>query len=1656
LVSGTWTYTLDQSATQSLDAGDSVTDTITYTASDGTTQVVTVTITGSEDAAIISGTASAAAIEDDAGSINGSSQLALAGTLSAIDADAGESGFVAGVGVHASTVVKGVPTGQLGNFSINGAGAWTWTLANGTDGTASDVQDLAAGETLVETYTVTTLGGDTQAVTLTITGTNDVPVISVQGGDSASGAVGETANAFAGGAGATDGTGLAASGTLTLTDIDVSNTASVAVTNVVVNGALSTADAGDQAAIGNATLAAMMGLPSGSLLTSATQTSTFSWSFNSGAEAFDHLSAGKTLVLDYTIEGTSSDGASDTQLVRVTITGSNDGALISGTATAALTEDDAGATVGANLVTGGTLTVSDLDTGEAVFQGATLAGSNVGLGGQFVIQSNGQWSYQVPATSGPLQALAAGQTITDTASVATADGTTQTLTIVLTGVDDAAIIGGTSTAGVTDGNPGDISGGLLTAGGTLTIIDPDNGQAGFVPQAISTGNNPALGGSLVIDGTGNWTWTAPDGQAVVKALSIGETISETFTVTSVGGDTHPVTITITGANDDPVFSIEPGDNAAGAMTEGGFGVPLSSAGQVTLTDVDVSDSLDVGVALTGVSGNAGPLSNAELLAMFTAGGTDVVSAGSTSSSVPWSFDSSGAASPAKIGFDHLGAGEILTLTYTLTATDGQGQTAIQPITITITGTDDAPVVSGDVSGAVREDMGAVGNLISAAGTLTITDADIGQGQFQAATITAAHGSFTIDTAGNWTYSADTTQSAIAALAEGETITDSANVLAVDGMPQLLTVTITGSNDQPQISNGSGDADGASLAELAAHTGDTPAGTLQASGTLTVLDVDLTDNVSVTVQPPVSVTGATGSISAADLAAMLTVNPSVIGPAATSGTLNWSFDSDLSGSSGIAHAFDHLPDGDTLTLVYTVVVSDDSSATAGANAGATEGTSDSHQITITITGTNDLPIVIGDLTGTANATANSTAPLTTSGNAIITDPDGGQGVFTGASVTGTYGTLTIQPAGNWSFSAAGNQAAIQGLLAGQTVTDTFTVTGTDGTPATITITLGGADDVAVVTGDTTGAMTEDAGVVGGQITASGGLQAVDLDVGQSGFIAATHSGAYGSLQLDVAGNWTYSATNDAPVIQQLAAGQTITDIITVQTIGGDEVAVAITITGVNDAPSIVAQLPDLVFADGDSPAVSMAGRFVDVDQGADMITYSAAGLPPGLAIDPATGNISGQLPANASDLGPYTVTITAADEFGAMVDMTVNINVTNPAPIEVFALQDEAVMANTSLNLDVGQAFSDGGNDSDVLSFTATGLPTGLALDPATGMVSGIIDHRANEGGPSGDGRWVVTIRAVDASGAMVESTLVFQVFDGPPPPGMQTPLPSHGAGSSSAGNGPGGASGGGSGISSNLVINGATNELSDLGGTDDLRTERLVILDAVDKLDGLGNATGDLSVGVPIADEIADENRRIEREAQAREALDGGRQNEWQTRSFAGSVLRMDVGHSADANQTSASPNPEIGRSETAGTLRDELRVETLLTDKTVIVEMRAELNQSRSASVESYRAVQPDGRPLPDWIRMTPSGLMIVERPAALEVLEVKIVATLTNGETIERTVTIEVNTGEVAMQDSDEPASPASALFSDQLRGTDDGSDQRDQNARLAEALAKLQSGP
>ena len=76
--------------------------------------------------------------------------------------------------------VVGSPTASAsgyGSFTITAAGVWSYTLNNNHP----TVQSLPAGGTLGDSFTVATIDGTEQVVSITITGTNDAPVAVADG-----------------------------------------------------------------------------------------------------------------------------------------------------------------------------------------------------------------------------------------------------------------------------------------------------------------------------------------------------------------------------------------------------------------------------------------------------------------------------------------------------------------------------------------------------------------------------------------------------------------------------------------------------------------------------------------------------------------------------------------------------------------------------------------------------------------------------------------------------------------------------------------------------------------------------------------------------------------------------------------------------------------------------------------------------------------------------------------------------------------------------------------------------------------------------------------------------------------------------------------------------------------------------------------------------------------------------------------------------------------------------------------------------------------------------------------------------------------------------------------------------------------------------------
>ena len=118
--------------------------------------------------------------------------------------------------------------------------------------------------------------------------------------------------------------------------------------------------------------------------------------------------------------------------------------------------------------------------------------------GKFSIDAGGVWTYTMDDAHNE---FVGGTDYTDSITVATADGTTQVITVTMHGTNDAAVITGASTAELTETNA------AQSTGGTLIATDLDSSSA-FVAQTNVAGSNGY--GKFSIDAAGVWTYTMND------------------------------------------------------------------------------------------------------------------------------------------------------------------------------------------------------------------------------------------------------------------------------------------------------------------------------------------------------------------------------------------------------------------------------------------------------------------------------------------------------------------------------------------------------------------------------------------------------------------------------------------------------------------------------------------------------------------------------------------------------------------------------------------------------------------------------------------------------------------------------------------------------------------------------------------------------------------------------------------------------------------------------------------------------------------------------------------------------------------------------------------------------------------------------------------
>ena len=1202
---GNWVYELysndgseNGDKVQALNNGEIVTETFTVVSENGTTsEDVTVTVTGTNDVTTIdaSTTSTGSVTEDDAATASGS--------IDATDIDTNDNALAYSLNTTAGT---------YGNITIDSvSGDWVYTI----DSTKAATQALNNNQAETETFTVTVTTQDgeevTQDIQVSVNGTNDQPTVSTA-------IVNDQAEADGSGKTTIEGD----FNTFT-TDVDSNDTSfkfevktptfesgydSELITYVNADneqsGVFVNAKVTGTATVEDMDIDYIRILDNGQFQ--------FKGDFNA-------LTASDTLEIRFKYNADDengfdgTDGINETSLsadgwVTLTIQGTNDTAVVSGVSTQQVLEDS-------TFNVSGDLDVSDLDAGEAAFVPSsdvsltlTNHASTLSLG-TLMIDANGNWSYSLDHTnqSATINALDVGEIVTETFVVTTVDGTEKTISVEIHGQEDAATI----SVGQGDSNfeltTEDSMTPDLIASGTLSVSDADHDENGFSTAVTYTPihSDGAQLGTLSITEDGNWNYTVSNDTPRVQELKTGEIIQQVFEVSSIdGSDSTYITINIEGINDIPEVSAV---SATTSETTDGTITIFDSTSALTGTDVDANTNLTFKlvpdtVTVTPIVGDA----------TFDASDITVIINGSGEYQV-------------RGNFEDLSAGDSIDVTFNYIANDGEANSAPATVTLTINGTNDAPIASNITYNNYSEtDLGnPLSTLDDAVFTASIdltSENDLNDNYtfaidplVQPQLTSGSH----IDGTSN--YVVDMTQTQIVIdpvtgaytisnptfnnLANGETATIKFQYTVNDGTDEdfgRISFTVTGTNDQPTIS---------SITQQPSDTlveGDLTA-SLRADGTLVFSDLDSNDLVTVEHTYNDDITWNNGTLTATQIAELTTdFSVSTVNDTGTGfdGNGTWTYATDTN--------LDFLAAGETIKLSYEVNV-DDGSATASAD-------SNSETIYITITGTNDAPVLASRvLSGSVSEEVQGSseiATLTDSDTIAFTDVDLSDTHTvsvseTAAETSANLGSLTASISEDndgdgvgevtWNYSVS--NADVQYLGAGETKVETFTVTVEDtdangtltGTSSSqqVSVTITGTNDAPVLASRVlSGSVSEE--VQGSSeiatLTDSDTIAFTDVDLSDTHTVSVSETAAetsanLGSLTASISEDndgdgvgevtWNYSVSNAD--VQYLGAGETKVETFTVTvedtdangTLTGTSSSqqVSVTITGTNDQPTI---------------------------------------------------------------------------------------------------------------------------------------------------------------------------------------------------------------------------------------------------------------------------------------------------------------------------------------------------------------------------------------------------------------------------------------------------------------------------------------------------------
>ena len=639
----------------------------------------------------------------------------------------------------------------------------------------------------------------------------------------------------------------------------------------------------------------------------------------------------------------------------------------------------------------------------------------------------------------------------------------------------------------TDANPG----AAVTI--NYTIDDQNLNNTGDPGLPVGTGQDQGTGGKLT--GTGSITIginrqvvAEPDSNSIDEATSAGDP-------TTVTGDLTPGP---TNSNDHNGTQDRDPD-ASQTITVQGVVASGTEGAKGTGTN-GIADG-NVGTTVTGTYGSI----------VINADGTYTYTLDNTNSTV-----------------NALKPGEALKDTFSYAINDGAGTdktTAWSVLTITINGQNDPPVAKNNVN-SVTEDVAtlATGNVITDADPTDGVDSDpdtdianlkltqivgnttqlIANGSTSAsggAVVVGKYGTLTIGADGSYSYELDQSNPAVNALNNGDALIDEVFTYTLSDGDKTdtatLTITINGHTDgAPNIVANDGNG--------AAVTGQATVyekGLTGGSGA----PADKTTTGTITVQAPdgiASVTIGGTTFTVAQLDALSVGNPSDVidtgeGELRITGISNKQGDGSAPTSAEVSYTYTLKQRQDHSTAPGTE--STDSIALLVTDKSATPKTATG---TLTVQIIDDVPAAVDDTKGVAEGQSVSDNVLgndvpgadgwPASGAAVVGVVAGSSGTPTtnvGTEITGTYGKLTLNADGSYTYVAA---PAILGAPPVVTDVFTYTVRDADGDEATAKLTITVQNNRAPTAQDDTRVTPEDTPVSGNIIKDGGTGDVVDTD------------------------------------------------------------------------------------------------------------------------------------------------------------------------------------------------------------------------------------------------------------------------------------------------------------------------------------------------------------------------------------------------------------------------------------------------------------------------------------------------------------------------------------------------------------------------------------